>query len=144
MSARIVWSGFRELLRELNQLPTDVRAEGHQILVDEAKQMAREIEPYYPEQARTTRGTGRLRGATRVIEATGDVVGAVVKNVSPVSHLWHWGTGQRRTAKGYNRGRMPKANPEPLVPLARAVRRRAKARIVKMLERKGFEVRESA
>ena len=134
MSAQIRWSGLQELLRELNQLPEALRREGHQILVEEAHGTAAELVQAYP------RRTGTLAARVRVIEGSSDVIGAAVVSASPHSHLWHWGTDQRRTARGVNRGRMPKPNPEPLVPIARRRRLRARRRLVEMLERKGFDV----
>jgi hypothetical protein len=134
MSARIVLDGFQDLLRQLNTMEASVRAEAHAILLGEATGGSVELIQSYK------RKTGNLASRVRVIEEGGDVVGAVIVSASPHSHLYHWGTGERRTAKGANRGRGPRANPEPLVPIARRRRARAQRRLVEMLERKGFEV----
>jgi hypothetical protein len=146
MSAAIKWSGLDELLQQLTDAPRDIRDEGLQIVRKHTEAGAEELRQHYPEEshsaARVSRGerTGVLRARVRTLFPSGTILIGLILSAAPHSHLWHWGTRQRKTSKGYNRGAMPAAKPEPLVPIANKHRERMFEELKQMLQRFGFQV----
>lgn len=140
MGVRMQLTGMEALLQQLAHEPADVRAAGVAIVNDETDGGAEDLRRHYPEESRTTHGTGTLRGRVRTVPATTSQMVGQVQSRAPHAHLWHWGTRKRRTKKGHNRGRMPAASPEPIVPIAVSRRRRMLLRLKAMLEGRGYQV----
>lgn len=132
MSAQATWTGFDELVRALANAPEEIHSEAAAIIKEETEGAAIELATSYPKK------TGTLARRVRT-EYPKDLVGKV-KSKAPHAHLWHWGTKVRRTAKGANRGQMPAANPEPLVPISRRRRARMMRRLKDLLIRRGFTI----
>jgi hypothetical protein len=63
--------------------------------------------------------TGNLRKRIHVREVVGNQaeVQELVKSAAPHAHLYEWGSRQRRTKRGWNRGAMPEAK-NGMVPIA--------------------------
>lgn len=137
MSARIEWSGLNELIHELTVAPRVIRDEGMTIVKEEAAGAAVEISQRYP------RRTGRLASRVRVEYPSTTILAAIVTSSAPHSHLYEFGTDRRFTNQGWNRGTMPEANPQVTVPIAQRRRARMFRRLIEMLRRRGFEVRDA-
>ena len=136
MSARVQWSGLDEFLREFGSIPQKLHDEGMTIIREETEGAAVEIAQQYAQHVHT----GRLARSVRTLYPSSTILVGIVKSVAPHSHLFEFGTKQRRTLSGWNRGTMPKASPEITVPIARRRRGRMARRMVQMLRRAGFQV----
>ena len=134
MSASVRWSGFSEFLREFGSIPERLKSEGMGIVVEETEGAANEIRQAYP------RVTGTLAKRVRTSYPSTSILVGLVRSQAPHAHLYEFGTRQRRTSKGANRGVMPAANPAVVVPIARRRRSRMARRMVDMLRRMGFQV----
>jgi HK97 gp10 family phage protein len=137
VSARIEWDGLEDLIRKLTDAPREIREEGFAILKESTEQCAAEIAQRYPKK------TGAMSRRLRTIYPSTQVLVGVIQSTAPHAHLVEFGTQQRRTDKGYNRGKMPPADPQVVVPAAQKHRARMYQRIKEMLIAKGFELSET-
>jgi hypothetical protein len=140
MSVRMVLDGLDELITELGKQPKEIRDRGLVIVREETEGAAEELRQHYPEASRTVHGTGTLRSRVRTFYPSTTILTGIVQSMAPHAHLWHWGTKVRQTDRGANRGRMPKPNPEPLVPIARRRRLSMNRRLADMLRGLGYVV----
>jgi hypothetical protein len=139
MSAEIRWEGFDELIAQLTSAPAEIRAEGMTILREETEGCAQEIRNAYAQHSKS----GKLeRGVGTEFPSTSVLVG-IVRSKARHSHLFEFGTKQRRTSSGANRGVMPAVNPAVVVPIARRRRERMLTRLMEMMKRRGFQVTRS-
>lgn len=138
MSASIKWSGMDELIRDLTQAPAAIRHEGMAIVREETEGAASDLVQAYP------RRSGTLAQRVRTFYPSGSILLGKVVSAAPHAHLFHWGSKPRRNDRGANRGVMPAATPDPLVPIARRRRARMFRRLAEMLERRGFRVKRGA
>lgn len=144
MSAKITLYGFDELVRGMERAPQVVRTEGQQIIKEITETTAAALRGRYPIGPGSKKygpGGNLQRGVRTFYPAP--LVG-VVRNQSPHAHLWHWGTKDRRTKRGWRRGVMPAANPDPLVPLAQRGRVLMVQRLTALLEGMGFSIGRAA
>lgn len=132
MSARMVFSGLDELLREMSRLPETLRAAAREIVRDETEATAREYRAAIPTH------TGNLARSVKTRYPSEDVIVGQVFAGAPHSHLFEFGTKARRTSTGANRGAVRERN--VLVPIATRNRRRMRTRLVTMVRRQGFEI----
>lgn len=138
MSASVKWTGLDELIQQLTDAPTEIRREGLEIVKEETEGAAIELVQRYP------RKTGTLANRVRTYYPSSTILLGKVLSTAPHSHLFHWGTKARKNARGANRGAMPAASPDPLVPIAQRRRARMFRRLAEMLERHGFTVKGAA
>lgn len=136
MSSGIQWTGLTELREELRRLPSDLANEAGVIIQAQAEAAGRDVQSVYPEV------TGNLRRRVRVtldISAHGAI--ATLLSSARHSHLYEFGTGQRATARGFNRGRMPAADvSRRMIPIVIRRRRIMTDALIGLVQRKGFEV----
>jgi len=99
MSARVQWSGLRELVEALAKAPQNVRDDGMAIIRDATESTAADVRSAY---------TGTLRARVRTTYPSSDLLVGIVQSTAPHSHLYEFGTGPR-SFNGANRGQMPKA-----------------------------------
>lgn len=133
---RLELTGLSELRAALRQLPDDLAKNGGD-RVEAATERARSaLVQAYP------RGdTGKLRAGVRSkIERSGVAVVGTVNSSSPHAHLWEWGTQNRHTRQGWNRGRSPSHQREGLIPIAQRERRTMNGELVEIVRQAGFEV----
>lgn len=138
MSAnRLEMQGLDELRAALRDLPENLRDEATAIIRDTAVGAKDEIVGHYPEGP-----TGNLKaGVTVEINSSKFGTSALVRSRAKHAWIFEYGTKSRRTAKGANRGTMPKApDAEAMIPVV--VRRRARMyeRLKDLLRTHGFEV----
>lgn len=136
MSVQLKWSGLTEFLKEFGSIPQVLHEEGMAIIREETEGAAVEIAQAYGR----ARHTGRLASSVRTIYPASSLLIGIVKSVAPHSHLFEFGSKQRRTQSGANRGAMPKADPPITVPIARRRRSRMARRLVDLLRKHGFQV----
>lgn len=134
MPARVVWTGLTEFLRDFGSIPERLHTDGMGIIREETEGAAVEIAQAYP------RKTGTLAKRVKTFYPSTTILVGLVRSMAPHAHLYEFGTKQRKTANGANRGVMPAANPEVVVPIARRRRARMARRMVDMLRRAGFQV----
>ena len=128
-------AGFEALIQELRNAPDDIRSDAMDIVRDTTEAAAAEIREAYP------RGpTGNLKKRVQTFYPGSTVLAGIVKSTAPHSHLYEFGTRDRKTKAGANRGRMPKPNPEITPRIAVKHRTQMFKRLVDMLRGKGFEV----
>ncbi len=138
MSGRVQVTGLDELIAALHTASADVRTEGMSIVRDATEGAANEIRQAYP------RKTGTLARRVGTTYPSSTLLVGIVRSAAPHSHLYEFGTRQRRTASGANRGAMPAANPE-ITPVIAARRRRLMVdQLIDMVRARGmFEVSET-
>lgn len=128
MSVQI--SGFNELVQALQDAPSDIREQGMVIIREETEGAAVEIAAKYH------RKTGTLAKRVKTLFPSTTLLVGIVQSTAPHSHLYEFGTRDRKNAAGANRGRMPadKVTPE----IAQKRRERMTRRLKEMLVRLGF------
>ena len=137
MGVTLKLDGMAEFREALRHLPEHLAGEASHIVEGAANGAASEVRRVYPSH------TGRLIAGVRVTNFEGGKVaaGAIVKSSARHSHLFEFGTKSRRTAKGWNRGSMPKAQEsERSIPIFQRARRRMYLQLADLLRRNGFEV----
>lgn len=137
MSARATFTGMPQLIAELTAAPDEIRAEGLEIVHAHTEAAATELRSAY-ERARRT---GTMVARVRTVYPDSQLLVGQVQSRAPHAQLWHFGTKDRHTKRGAFRGRMPKADPEPLVPIAQRRRVTMYQALRELLRQKGFQVR---
>ena len=136
MSAEVRWTGLHELIQTLTNAPGELREEGFEIVREAANQASREIVAAYP-----VGPSGNLRARVRVETLESTLLIAKVISAAPHSHLYEFGTTERKTDSGASRGRMPKA---PVTPdVAQKWRVWMYEQLKALVERKGFSLSET-
>lgn len=134
---RLELEGLEEFHRALRRLPENLANEAGDIVLAHAEEAKREVQSAYPEGP-----TGNLRARVGV-ERNKSKFGssAILKARARHASIFEFGTRQRTTNAGANRGVMPKAQPsEAFIPKAIRARRRMTMALVILLERAGFQV----
>jgi hypothetical protein len=120
------FSGMADLIRSLEQLPEQMKAEAGHIVQDAANGTATEIRQAYPQK-----DGDLVRGVE--VEQQGELRWKV-RSRAPHAHLYEYGTVQRSlNSNGANRGTMP-AQPT-VIPIAQRRRRRMLDGLKSMLQR---------
>lgn len=132
MRGGVKLEGFEALRHALVTMPQEIRAEAMEIVRDETEGAAVEISQAYARRS----GTLAARVKTSY-PASGAMVG-VALSTAPHSHLYEFGTRQRKTKSGANRGAMPANAVTPQI--AKRRRERMARRLIEMVKRFGFEV----
>lgn len=142
-SVRFRFDGLNELYAALRRLPAELASEAQGVIADASTAAASELRAAYPVK------TGKLQGGVTVntLNAGRWGAAALVKSTAtagktsiPLSHIVDSGTSQpRRTAKGANRGQMPRGN--IFVPIVMRHRARMEAALRAIVTRAGFTLR---
>jgi hypothetical protein len=127
-------AGFEALIEELRNAPKEIRDEAMEIVRDTTEAAATEIRSAYPKV------TGNLASRIRTSYPASGILAGIVMSTAPHSHLYEWGTRQRMTASGANRGKMPRPKQDVTPPIAIRHRRRMYERLIDMLRAKGFQI----
>jgi hypothetical protein len=128
----VEWIGFTELQDTLKALPAGIEKDAAQIVQQAASDASRQIAQAYP-----LGKTGNLRKGISVVGTRGGgAQRAIVRSAAPHAHLFEYGTKQRQTKKGANRGAMPKApTNEAMIPIIVRVRNRMRQQLTDMVVR---------
>lgn len=134
MPARVVWNNMAELRSGLLTLPADLTADATPIVKSAGARARSAIVGAYPFVS------GRLKaGVTVTYDNAGPFgISARVTSAARHSHLYEFGTRNRRTRRGYNRGVMP-AKPA-FVPRMQATRAAMYPELIAMMESHGLTV----
>lgn len=133
MSANVFLDGLDELRKALHDMPDELTNEAIAIVATAAADTASEIKTVYP--------AGPMRDAVTVSDRSGPYLARfVVESPTAEASWWEWGTENRHTQKGWNRG-SEKAHPDQsLVGVAKPHRAAMRAALIALVERAGFTV----
>ena len=137
MSVALKLEGLTDLRASLLALPDKLRAQANDEVKRTTKEAAAALVVAYPQG-----DTGNLRKGVRTryrINRLGLGVGTVL-SLAPHAHLWEFGTVNRTTQKGWNRGRMVAQYNRGLVGIAARERREMMAALIALVRNTGFEV----
>lgn len=129
------FGGVEDLRAALKQLPDELADEARGEIIRTTRAAANELRAIYPAV------TGNLRRGvkTKIREQRGETTG-VVESTAPHAHLWEYGTVNRKTEKGWNRGRMPAQYTRGLVAIALRHQRTLVRLLQAIVERAGFKL----
>jgi Bacteriophage HK97-gp10, putative tail-component len=130
--------GLGEFRDALKRLPLELQQEARAEIVRTTESAAAELRAVYPAV------TGNLRRGvkTHIRETRGETEGEV-RSTAPHAHLWEFGTVNRKTEKGWNRGRMPANITRGLIAI-RMRRQRALSLALKRIIERGGDFRITA
>lgn len=139
MSARWTWSGLDELMRTLAAAPAEYMDEATTIIRGTAEETKRELLVAYPPT------DGPMRRGVRVIDkSTKTLVRFDVLSASKEATWWEYGTQNRHTQQGWNRGAEAAHPNTGLISIAIRRRRLMISRLIEMVERTGLFRAEAA
>lgn len=128
-------TGLEELKAALHQLPIELHDEAAQYVQEATEKAAQDLVVAYP------RRFGGLRQGVshKVVRAQFGITGTVTSK-SKQAVWWEFGTQNRRTKQGWNRGRGPSHSKEGLAAIASRVRRRMNEQLLDVVRKAGFQV----
>jgi hypothetical protein len=135
--------GLAELREQLRRLPEDLATEAGDIVIAHAEGARREVVSGYPTGPGSKQfPAGTLKARVAVERNRSKVsTAAIVRSRAPHAIIFERGTVQRRTDKGWNRGRMPKAREaQAMIPKVIRWRRQMVEALIELVRRAGFEV----
>lgn len=137
MATTLRMDGLKEFYGYLRQLPDELKGEADAIVRLQAEDAKRSIQQGYPEGP-----TGNLKARVSVEHNSSKWgTNAIVRSRAPHAWMFENGTRERKTSRGFNRGRMPKADEaEAFIPKAIRYRRRMIEALKTVLVKAGFEV----
>ena len=136
MPATLSIQGIAELKDALGRLPTELKGQATQIVLDSAYAAQAEIVAAYPQGP-----TGKLKKGVKVrVQEIGPYsVAAQVRSSAPHGWLYEHGTQPRKTKKGWNRGTMP-APPAVFIPAMVRYRRAMYLKLADLIRSTGLVV----
>lgn len=128
--------GLVEFQEAMSHLPQHLTDEAETIVHDAARGAMGETYNGYPNK------TGTLRGGLRLeTHRTRTSAKVIVKSTAGYAGDFEHGTEDRRTRRGWERGKMPAAQPgHAMIPIAQRWRARMLDNLIAMVERAGFTV----
>lgn len=140
MSVTVKLVGLEDFRRALRNLPQELVEESSHIVVTAAENAKRQLQSVYPQGP-----TGNLRSKIVVRTVPSRLTAqARLLSQAPHAHLYEFGTRNRRTDKGWRRGRMPKAAAsDAAIPVFIQARRRMVQALIGVVQRAGFLVQAS-
>lgn len=142
MPVRLQFDGMNEFREALRQLPEELTQEASVIVEAHAELARSAISVGYP-----LGPTGNLKNRVVTIHNAGRrfITKAIVKSQAPHASIFENGTKRRQTAKGANRGVMPRApESQRMIPKVIRIRRRLMTQLIALVRRAGFEVPDAA
>lgn len=125
--------GLGDFRDALKRLPVELQQEARAEIIRTTEGAAAELRAVYP-----VGDTGNLRRGvkTKLREKRGETTGTVL-STAPHAHLWEYGTVNRKTEKGWNRGRMPSNITRGLIAIRMRKQRTLMYALRSILERGG-------
>lgn len=128
--------GLPDLIAALRRLPAELANEAAEYIDDAIEVTAASLIQSYP-----LGDTGNLRkGVKKTIQRSPFGAVGEVKSTSPHAHLWEWGTQNRHTRQGWNRGKLKNQYNRGLVGIAIRERKKLNAKLIELVKRAGFVV----
>ncbi len=137
MSAAVTVTGLEQLRAALQQVPDYIDEQASDEVQRTMQKAAATLRATYPQG-----DTGNLRKGVRTrfrLNKRGFAVGTVT-STAPHAQLWEFGTVNRHTQKGWNRGRMIAQYNRGLVGIAQRERRDMLAALIALVNNTGFKV----
>ncbi len=139
MAGTVHWDGLADFREMLRNMPTHLRDQAKGIVDHHAQITYSQTTVAYP-----LGGTGNLRKGLVVVDTESDA-GVMYEVISKSSHahLWEFGTVNRKTDDGWNRGRVRPAvdqGRQGLAPIAARNRIKMNRALIEMVRGEGFEV----
>lgn len=132
----LAWSGMDEFRAALQQLPAELTSDAGEIVENAIERASFSVRQAYP--------PGELRDGVQITMDRGayGVLGRL-RNASPLSHLWEFGTQERHDLAGSDRGAMfktPGKGRPTFVPIAIRERARMTQELITLVRSAGFTV----
>jgi hypothetical protein len=136
MPVKVVWDGLVEFEQALAAIPTVVTDRSQAIVTAAADATKTETIAGYPNT------TGHMRAGVHTVEDTSkDATFAIeVRSTAPEAHLWEYGTQNRHTQRGWNRGSEPAHADRSLLAISEAHGPAMQAQLSGLVASLGFEV----
>jgi hypothetical protein len=133
MGVTVDLEGIDELTQALQNMADHLTNEALEIVATAAADTMTELKSVYPD--------GPMRAAVHVEDRSVQYQARFVV-VSPTDEAewWEFGTQNRHTQKGWNRGAEPAHRDRGLLPIAVRHRKAMRAALVAMVQREGFDV----
>lgn len=131
--------GLTELQTFLRNMPENLRGKSFAIVKTTTEGAALDLKMAYPQRNYGSADKrGNLRKGVKTVYPSTSIATGIVKSTSPHAHLYEFGTQNRRTLTGANRGAMP---PRPTaIPVFQRRRRSMNQALIEMVKAEGFEV----
>src|SRR5262245_46526023 len=141
MSMKVEFAGLEDLMIQLRNLPRDLADQGGDIVENHAEIARAQLVQRYPPDPppptkQITKGLGLREGVELEVRRNPFGTVAILHSKSPDAHLWEFGTEDRATQQGWDRGRAPEHD-GGLVPIAERTRRALNQDLYALLERNG-------
>jgi hypothetical protein len=134
VSVKVTLDGFSEFYEALGALPAGLTDASRPFVHKAADQTEAETVAGYP-------GTGHMRAGVKQAEDSHEGTFAIaVRSTAPEAHLWEYGTENRHTQKGWNRGAAPAHRDQSLLAIAESHRQTMNGELAAMVTQAGFEV----
>ena len=132
---RLELTGLEELKAALHQLPEELHDEAFGIVADTTDKAEVALLEAYPSRS------GKMKkGVSKKVERSQFGIVGTVTSKSDEAVWWEFGTVNRRTKQGWNRGRGPAHSKEGLAAIASRMRRRMNERLIEVVRKAGFVV----
>jgi hypothetical protein len=114
MAVKVTLDGFAEFSQALGALPVTLADQARADVDAAAAATKTETIAGYPDR------TGRMRAGVITVEDTSRaaVYAVEVRSTAPTAHLWEYGTQNRQTQKGWNRGAEPAHRDQSVISIA--------------------------
>lgn len=136
MSSRVQLDGMAEFQAALTNMPEQMRRKAMAIVRETTEGAASEGRAVYRRHKRT----GNLADHVKTSYPSSQIAVGEVRSTGKHAHLFEWGSQLRQTLAGANRGRMPPAGPNGIVPVFRRRRRAMNDDLIEMVKGEGFQV----
>lgn len=139
MAGRVEKSGMTEFLAGLRAIDSNLGRNATKIVHDTTEGAAADLRAAYPQRNYGSRDNrGNLRRGVKTQYPPSQIVVGQVRNTAPHAQLYEFGTQNRRTLTGANRGSMP---PHPTAIAIYERRRRAmNEQLIEIVQAEGFQV----
>jgi len=135
-SVNLFLDGLDELRKALRDMPDELTNDAIAIVATAAADTASEVKTVYP--------TGPMRDGVVVTDRSHQYQARfVVESRTPQAVWWEYGTENRVTKQGWNRGSEPAHKDQGLVSIAKRHRVLMKAALVALVQSAGFMVTET-
>jgi hypothetical protein len=133
---KVTLDGFSEFYEALGAIPAGLTDASRPFVQKAADGTEAETVAGYPA------GKGQMRAGVKQAEDVHEdgKFAIAVRSTAPEAHLWEYGTENRTTQKGWNRGAAPAHRSQSLLAIAESHRQAMNVELAAMVTNAGFEV----